>query len=183
MKDLIKRVSSKYDLALAQKKAVETKLQATEKTSLAVQEALLIFQNVAKEVQQQVHQQVSELVTRCLADVFDDPYEFRIEFVSQRNKTEAVLVFIRDGVQVDPMTASGGGVLDVASFALRLAALLLTQPKRRRLLVLDEPFRFVSRDYRPRVASLIKELAKELEVQFVLVTHDPVFQIGKVIEV
>ena len=49
--------------------------------------------------------------------------------------------------------------------------------------VLDEPFRFVSREYRPAIAELVKELSEELNVQFVLVTHSSEFEIGKVVDV
>ena len=91
--------------------------------------------------------------------------------------------FVKGGNLVDPMTASGGGVVDVAAFAARLARLMLSRPARRRLLVLDEPFRFVSRDLRPRVRELMEMLSSEMEVQFVLVTHDPQLAVGKVVEV
>jgi len=46
-----------------------------------------------------------------------------------------------------------------------------------------KPFRFVSRDLRPRVRKLIETLAEEMAVQFVLVTHDPMLTVGKVVEV
>ena len=148
-----------------------------------LEEARQVIQVAAKEVQSQVHSRISGIVTRCLRSVFeDDAYEFLISFEMIRGKTEARLTFVRDGIEVDPLTASGGGVVDVAAFALRLAALVLSRPQRRRLLVLDEPFRFVSKEYRPRVASLLETLSTEMDIQFILVTHDPAFHLGKVIE-
>lgn len=90
------------------------------------------------------------------------------------------MVFIRDGQEIDPMSASGGGVIDVAAFALRLACLLLATPRPRRLLVLDEPFRFVSAKYRPKIRALLLQLSEELGVQIILVTHITELQIGTV---
>lgn len=142
-----------------------------------------LLQLVASAVQQRAHGQVASVVSRCLEAVFDDPYEFEIDFVEKRGKTEAEMLFKRGGNLVDPMSASGGGVVDVASFAARVARLMLSRPVRRRLLVLDEPFRFVSRDLRPRVRELIEKLSAEIQMQFVLVTHDFQLAVGKVVEV
>ncbi len=83
---------------------------------------------------------------------------------------------------MDPTASVGGGVVDVASFALRLACLLLASPKRRRLLCLDEPFKHLSENYRPAVRELIEVLAREMDVQFIIVTHSNELKIGKVIE-
>lgn len=150
----------------------------------AAEEALKVAQAVAAEVQNLAHRRIASVVTRALRTVFGETaYEFRIVFEAKRNKTEARLVFINgDGLEMEPLTSCGGGVADVASFALRLSCLVLARPPRRRFLVLDEPFRFVSRDLRPRVRELIEVLAEELEVQFLIVTHMPDLICGEVVE-
>jgi len=112
--------------------------------------------------------------------VFDDPYEFRITFERKRNRTEASLSFVRDGLEVDPMSAAGGGAVDVAAFALRAACLTL-QTDLEQILVLDEPFRFLSREYRHRVRSLLVTLSADLGIQFLLVTHLDALRIGNVV--
>lgn len=142
-----------------------------------------IVQQLAQTIQQQTHKAIADVVSRCLSTIFDDPYEFRIVFARKRGKTEARLTFERNGKTVDPLSAAGGGVVDVAAFALRLACLVLARPKRRRLIVLDEPFRFVDPDKSKRLATLLQQLAKDMQVQFILVTHKPSLRIGNVIEV
>ena len=122
------------------------------------------------------------MVSRCLEAVFDEPYEFHLNFELKRGRTEARLSFVRDGVEVDPLTASGGGVVDVAAFALRLSCLMLAQPPLRRLLVMDEPFKYVSEEYRERIRVLLETLATEMGVQFVMVTHITELKTGTVIE-
>jgi len=139
-----------------------------------------IVLGIAQKMQQEAHSQISSVVTRCLCAVFEDPYEFRILFEQKRGKTEARLVFVRNGEEIDPMTAAGGGVIDVTSFALRLACLLMASPRPRRLIVLDEPFRFISTKYRPRIRELLLQLSEELGVQIILVTHITELQIGTV---
>lgn len=157
-------------------------LIAAEDRVVDCEEAQKIAQLVAQTVQQQAHKRISSVVSRCLSIVFDEPYEFKIIFEQKRGRTEARLVFIKDEQEVDPMSASGGGVVDVASFALRLSCILLSKPAVRRLMVMDEPFKFVSASYQPRVRAMLEQLSEELKVQFVYVTHVELLKTGKVIE-
>ncbi len=148
-----------------------------------VEEGQRITQGVAQAVQQQVHDRIAGVVSRCLEAVFDDPYEFQILFEQKRGRTEARLAFVREGMELDPMTASGGGVIDVAAFALRLACLMLIRPRVRHLVVCDEPFRFVSVEYRPRMREMLEGLAEDMEIQFVMVTHMEDLKMGTVVEI
>jgi DNA repair exonuclease SbcCD ATPase subunit len=145
--------------------------------------AQAILQSLAQQVQNLVHAKIATVVSSCLASVFEDPYRFKILFEQKRGRTEARLVFERDGLMVDPVRASGGGVVDIASFALRVSSLLLHRPPLSRVVVLDEPFRFVSQHYQENVRLMLEELVKDLQLQVVMVTHNPTYATGKVIEV
>lgn len=146
------------------------------------QDAQEIIQHLAQAVQQQAHDRIASVVSSCLSAVFDDPYMFRIVFERKRGRTEATLRFTRRGLEVDPLTASGGGMVDVAAFALRAACLVLHQPKLSRVLVLDEPLKFVSREFRPGVKQMLERLSEDLGVQIVMVTHAEDLVAGKVIQ-
>ena len=161
----------------------ETRLDSA-KTNLAnCEEALELIQGVAKVVQEQAHDKLASVVTRCLQSVFgEDSPEFKIIFERKRNKTEARLVFIKDGHEINPVDSSGGGSIDVASFALRVACLMLSKPALRRVLFLDEPFKHLSKQYRPAVRELLETLSRETKIQIIMVTHDEEFQIGEVLE-
>lgn len=145
--------------------------------------ARAILQQVAQTVQERAHRQIQAVVSRCLAAVFENPYAFKIKFEKKRGRTEAVPVFARDGHEYAPTDGVGGGVLDVAAFGLRIAEVLMQRPAGRRLLILDEPFKFPSlrKGYRERVRDLLLALSTELDFQIVIVTHDPTFEVGKVI--
>jgi len=147
------------------------------------QKAQNTLQHLAQGVQQQAHARISEVVTKCLTAVFDDPYQFRIDFDRKRGKTEARLVFTRDGMDVDPLTASGGGMIDVASFALRVACRALHRPRLSPVLVLDEPFKFVSESYRDNVRRMLIEISDSLGVQIIMVTHIRELEVGNVVEI
>jgi DNA repair exonuclease SbcCD ATPase subunit len=145
--------------------------------------ALEIARGIAEVLQRDAHTRIAGLVTRCLSAVFgDEAYEFRIITEQKRNRTEARAVFVRDGEEFDALSSIGGGVVDVAAFALRVAVILAQDPVRR-LLILDEPMKFVSAEYRPQVRALLETLADELDVQIVLVTHISDLELGKIVRI
>lgn len=150
------------------------------------QEAQKALQMVAQAVQQQAHDRIAGVVSRCLEAVFpEDPYEFKIIFEQKRGRTEARLIFLRADKEVDPLGASGGGAVDVAAFALRVSCIMLSQPPVRKVLFMDEGFRFVSVRYRERVRKMLIALSKDLGMQFVMTTHMPEFStpdVGTIIE-
>lgn len=171
-----------HTLAKTQYKAANKKLAAMQQNLNEAQEALDIARGVSQQIQSIVHAQINGVVSRCLEAVFDEPYEFRIIFETKRSKTEARMVFLRNGKEFDPLSSCGGGVVDVAAFALRVAAISLSRPRGRLLLVMDEPFKFVSRVYRGRVKAMLDTLSNDMGFQFVMVTHIDEFRLGNVIE-
>ena len=142
-----------------------------------------ITQQVAEDTQRIAHERIASVVTKCLQDVFGKKYEFKIMFDQKRGKTEARLVFIKNDVEIDPASSCGGGVLDVAGLALRIACMALSRPRVRNLLILDEPLKFVSEDYRETVAEVVKDIADKMNIQILQITHIPEFMIGKVISI
>lgn len=164
-------------------KDLKKKVEESKESVQVAEEGQKIVQEVAQSVQNYVHTQISQVVTRCLEAVFPDPYEFKIEFEMKRGKTECRVLFLRSGKEVNPMRAASGGVKDVASLALRLACLALSKPRKRRLLVLDEPFPGVDENSCGMLTQLLETLSEEMNLQIVLVSHNPDFQIGKVIRI
>jgi DNA repair exonuclease SbcCD ATPase subunit len=150
-------------------------------SSLAAAQSLI--QHSAQDCQQRVHAQIAAVVSKCLSTVFDDPYSFQIDFVMKRGKTDALLSFYRDGAVFDPLDSTGGGVVDIAAFALRLASILCSQPQLRKILVLDEPFKHIHVDKVPLIAQMLETLSKETKTQIILVTQLPGLEVGKVIRI
>lgn len=175
----VNRGRSRLTLARSKVSEEKTSLETLKERLRVLEEATVLAQGVASRIQSKASDRIAEVVTKCLA-IFEEPYRFLIKFDRKRGRTEARLVFERDGLEVNPLTASGGGVVDVAGFALRVACLVLSRPRVRPLLVLDEPMRFLSPEYGGKGRVLIKTLARNLGVQFVIVTHDPRLRAGKI---
>ena len=182
LRDIKRDLSQRYRSAGETVAKGQSAVKRANKRQENLSQALSLIQTAAEEVQNFVHSRIADLVEKCLGAVFDSPYQFQIKFVKKRGKTEAHPVFVRDGNELSYKDV-GGGVIDVTSFALRLACLSLMNPRPRRLLVLDESFKFVSKrkDYRERIKILLETLSKEMSFQIILVTHDSELEVGKVV--
>lgn len=136
------------------------------------EQAREVIRQVGIETQRELQYHISDITTLALDAVFDDPYKLVVEFVERRNKTECDISFQRNEDRIDPIDASGGGAVDVAAFALRVASWSMQSPRTRPVIILDEPMKFLSRDLQPRASEMIKELSDRMGIQFIIVTHD-----------
>ncbi len=133
-------------------------------------QARVLIQVVAERTQKRLEWHISNLVTTALASVFPDPYDFSLRFVQRRNKTEADLIFSKNGNESDDLlNTAGGGVVDVAGFALRIA--LWAIRKNRAVIVMDEPMRFLSADLQQKASDMLKEISSKLRVQIIMISH------------
>lgn len=163
----------KLDYLMRERDRVRVLRERAGAARVDAEEAQRIIQHVAQLTQQQLEYHVSELVTLALAAVFPDPYALRLEFKLKRGQSEAHLQLARGGLLLgNPTAESGGGVVDVVAFALRVSLWSLAHPRTRPTLVLDEPLRFLSRDLQAKAAAMIRELSRRLGLQFLVVTHE-----------
>ena len=153
-----------------------------------LEQSQAFLQKVAQETQQHLKFQVEDIVNLALETCFPGEYNFSINFNISRGKTEAELVFLDQKTkrEIDPMNASGGGVVDLTSFALRIACYALENGTDN-VIILDEPFRFLSRDLQNRAGEILKTLSKRMNLQIIMVSHigeiiniaDKVFEVKK----
>jgi len=139
------------------------------------EKAKAIIREVSLATQQQLQYNISEITSLALDAVFPDPYSLQAEFVQRRNKTECDLFFVRDKKKIDPISASGGGAVDVAAFALRTASWSMAIPRTRNVLILDEPFiHLKGKEANGRALDIVNELSKRMEVQIIMVSDERV---------
>jgi len=137
------------------------------------EQAREIVRAVGIETQRQLQFHISDITSLALDAVFPDPYELKVEFVERRNKTECDLKFVRDDMEVDPLTASGGGAIDVAAFALRIASWSMQRPRTRSTIILDEPFKHLKgAEANLKVLHMISEISRKIGVQIIMVSDE-----------
>lgn len=156
---------------LANNEAVLASLRAEREE---IEQGQVIAQQVAQVTQAQVTIWITDMVGPAIEAVYpDDEYRFHLEFVQRRGATEAdIMLMDPAGNRIRPRDADGGGLLNVAAFALRVALWSLSKSTRP-VFVLDEPFVFLhSREYHARVAELLKEVSDRLGVQIIMVTGE-----------
>jgi DNA repair exonuclease SbcCD ATPase subunit len=131
-----------------------------------------LIREAGLKTQQSLSFQISEITSLALEAIFENPYTLEVDFVERRNKTECDLYFSRDGNRIDPMDASGGGAVDVASFALRIASWSMKRPRFRNTIILDEPLKNLDKERQEKGSAMLKEVSKRLGIQFIIVTHE-----------
>jgi len=165
-----KRDSVKERLAQTKKHLLEA-----EKSLKLYEQAREVTREVALKTQEGLQYHISEIVTLAMNGVFDKPYKLITRFVQRRNKTECDLIFERDDVEYNPMDDTGGGSLDVAAFALRVASYTMKAPRGNNVLILDEPFKHLKgQTENRRVLDMVHEISERLNIQIIMVSDERV---------
>jgi DNA repair exonuclease SbcCD ATPase subunit len=128
------------------------------------------LQVIAQKIQSSIKYHIEDIVQLAIDSCFPGKYKFQLEFVLKRNKTEANLNFYENNRMVNPMKASGGGLVNLACFAIRIAAWSLNRTNP--IILLDEPFANLSDDLQPKAGEILKELSDKLGFQIIMVTHN-----------
>lgn len=151
----------------------QSKLKFLKQYGLDLKKIQALFQKAAEMTQKQIKFHIEGLVSSALAAIWDDPYEFKLEFVNRRGKTEADLWFVKNGFRRRPLGGHGGGIIDVAALALRMAFWSLSK-NTRPILILDEPFKNIndpSRSLHKKTAAMLKMMSKKLKLQVIMVSQ------------
>ncbi len=140
---------------------------------IAAKEAQLYIQHIAEQTQKNLEYRISNLVSTALSAVFEDPEQFRVKFSQRRGRTECDLIFIKNDREMDPIGFTGGGVLDITCFALKISFLLLKRSKfgNRLIFISDEPFRNLhGQKERENCSDMVKMISKECKIQIIMVS-------------
>jgi hypothetical protein len=156
--------------------SLQDRLKEKERDLRNHEKAREIIRKVGQMTQEQLRFRMSEIPTLALNSVFDDPYELVVNFVPRRNRTECDLKFTRanwKGDLIDPIDNSGVGAIDVAAFALRVASLTMQRPRKRMMLILDEPGKHIKGETaNRRFLSMIQEISRRLKIQVIMVSDE-----------
>lgn len=169
IKDYVSRYTHKKDILIERKEQLVAEKEIAEKELKAVEKARDIVNAVAQQTLNHISMHVGQLVTQAIHAVFENPYDFKTDFVNRRNQTECDLYVTRNGIDRHPLQSNGGGLADVISTALRATFLVLSG--NRLILLLDEPFKFLSEDLQNHCSIMLKTISEELGIQIIMVSH------------
>ena len=131
-----------------------------------------LFASVGKATQEQLIGYFEKLGTSMLQTIYGEEYRFVLKFEMKRNKSECAPKVWKGDLELDLKDDTGVGVVDVLSFAMRLAVWSLSRPRTEPVFILDEPFKYVSEDKLKLVGNALQELVETLGVQIIMVSHD-----------
>lgn len=158
-----KMLASKLD-------SMDSKIAKYKIDIVSIEKAQAFIQKIAKETQEQLRYQLCDIVQLALDTCFPNQYEFAINFEIKRGKTEAALLFKKSGNEIDPIKSSGGGVVDLTAFALRIAVWSLGHSDN--VIILDEPFKWLQpKELQLKGIQLIKQLSNRLGIQFIIISN------------
>lgn len=155
---------------------LEDEISFGKRISRRHEKALEIVKQVGLATQKQLEYHLSEQVSLAMEAVFDDPYHLKVNFQEKRGKTEVELLFCRRDMEFPPIGSAGGGAIDIASLALRIAYLSMRRDKKiRPFLLLDEPFsRLKGEDANKKALAIIQEISRNLGLQIIMVSDERV---------
>lgn len=179
---MLQRLRNDLEQRKGQRNSVEKRIYETKSRicklklrKMNVEKAAIIIQTVAKETQEELSYRVSEPVSLALETIFDgESYSLKLEFPYRRNQTECDIYFEKEGEIFEPMLEGSGGMIDVASLALRASILKLHRPKPMELLILDETFKHTNISRHDSAGRFLQEISKKLNIQILLTTHSEV---------
>ena len=139
--------------------------------------AIELLTIIQETLQNKIKEGFTSIVTYALRYVFNDDYKFELNFDRRGNLQEIDFNVLPPNRKeaTDIMDSSGGGVIDVVSFSLRIILMELSKPQIEGFVALDESFKHLSTCYLPNAYKLLKEINKKTNRQIILVTHQQDF--------
>jgi DNA repair exonuclease SbcCD ATPase subunit len=182
LRNVLGKMQQRYNQDVGARKVLRQQLsEAAEKAAQArtlirtMEQAQILLSSAAEYARKQLIERIEETVTAALQAVYGDDYAFKVEMGTFRDQTAAEWKVVthhgETTVTANPQDAEGGGIVDIVSMALRLSLIELSRPKVTGPIILDEPGKMVSAEYRPAMAEFLREYARRTKRQIVMVTH------------
>lgn len=174
-RDQFQRDLGVHESRQSQSRKLTTRLSNLSKQLKVDELVLRLLEAIATQGQDLIRDRIDKPVTTALRTVYQDNLlSFVTEIERTADRMEVNFMFKRgDSKITGPILDSvGGGLIDIASFTLRLCIFRLEGGKGP--LVLDEPFRHVDQQALPRAAEFANTVATDMNIQVIAVTHSDV---------
>jgi DNA repair exonuclease SbcCD ATPase subunit len=167
---IVKR--SKEKDALNKKEELERELSSLRLADL--EKCLAVLQKMSAKQRDLARARLEGLGTAALQYSMGSNYKMEIEIPPSKKKPQAKVFIVNKstGAKTDPMEANGGGVVDIVSIALRFVVMQNYVPFIDGPIIMDEPFKMVSKEYIPMLSEFIKNISQDFGRQIIIVTHN-----------
>jgi len=133
--------------------------------------AIEVLNLVSKSTRDVIKNTFEGLVSYALKAIYQDSYEFKLKFGNRGNLSELDFE-LKSPKNLNPLPledcAAGGG-LDIISLALRFVLIQILQFPG--MIVLDEPTKHLSVQFRQNEFNFYNYIAKKLGKQLIIITH------------
>lgn len=160
------------DMLLERKEIIEKNIESLNIDTL--NRTAIILQKLSKNQRDQAKARLEDLGTQALKYSMGANYRMKIEIDDTRKRQQAYLYVVDEntGIETDPLEENGGGVVDIISIALQLMTLQSQTPVVDGPIILDEPFKMVSKEYVPMLAEFMKNISNDFGRQNIMITHN-----------
>ena len=178
LKEEVQKLNADYNQQLGQLYSykervslIEVKLKHYSEANKTYKKATEVLYTVIKLSQNRFKQDIETLITSMLQTIFGKEFKFYIEYTESRNEINCNFYVKENDRLLDMFYMVAGGAIDVISFGLRLVILLMIKPPLEYVLILDEPFHFLSADKLKLMSVLLKRLRHDFNIQFIITSH------------
>ena len=176
LKNIIDRNTFLKDSLEEKKEKIQEDISAINNEASSLTELKDFLMTVSANYRDQLCNLFTSLVTEALTSIFEKDIRFNIRLYSYRNEPAIDISVIEDNLEVDPQKSCGGGLNDVISFVIKIIFIYLKRSSK--IIILDAPVKFLSRDYIEQSSNFIHEISKRMNIQKILVSHKPDLEIS-----
>jgi len=171
----VHRLSALYSVTKDRAGIVRARLEELQQEMALAEQASAFLRKASDDVRNALYGRFEALVNLGLKEILGEGLTLRFVKVEKARRIyELPRMYRKLGeelIEVDIVADEAGGVVDIVSFLVRVALLITLIPAPRRFLLLDEPFKMLSANLRPRVGDLLAALTRELGMQIIMTTH------------
>lgn len=167
-----KNLVGRYDFATAELRRAKKDKRHFKNELLAHEKARWVIAEVSRITQEETKERIEKLITLALRSIFEREMTFKLKLEYKNNRVYATPTIV-DGDEEfsDLKEDQAGGHIDIVSLVFKIVLWSMESPQKRNLFIVDEPFRFTGKLVK-KAGYMLKYLAKELNFQVIMVSHD-----------
>ena len=169
----VSRLEGQKSLLAQQLTTSEEKILKLEDSKINETKAVELLHCVQRSTRDKVTTAFENTVTFALKSIYQADYKFQLEF-SQRGNIGELNFKLKSPENegfLDLEDCTAGGSFDIISLALRFVLLQVMSPKVEGFVLLDEPTKQLSRNYRVAEYAFYQAMAEKLQRQLLIITH------------